>query len=57
MAHQARQDHHAQLAGDERALNLWVQAGNAALAGGDATRALTFFDAASGVSIMAGAAV
>lgn len=36
----------AELARDSRAANLWTQAGNAALASGDATRALGHFDAA-----------
>lgn len=36
----------AELAHDRRAANLWTQAGNAALASGDSTQALTYFDAA-----------
>jgi tetratricopeptide (TPR) repeat protein len=36
----------AELAHDKRAANLWTQAGNAALASGDSTKALTYFDAA-----------
>lgn len=36
----------AELAHDNRAANLWTQAGNAALASGDSTKALTYFDAA-----------
>jgi tetratricopeptide (TPR) repeat protein len=36
----------AELAHDKRAANLWTQAGNSALASGDATQALTYFDAA-----------
>lgn len=36
----------AELAHDSRAANLWAQAGNAALASGDATTAITYFDAA-----------
>jgi tetratricopeptide (TPR) repeat protein len=44
----------AELAHDKRAANLWTQAGNAALASGDATLALTYFDAAMAQGVSAG---
>lgn len=44
----------AERARDSRAANLWTQAGNAALAGGDAERALTYFDAAMAQGVAAG---
>lgn len=44
----------AELAHDSRAANLWTQAGNAALASGDADLALTYFDAAMAGGTSAG---
>lgn len=44
----------AERARDSRAANLWTQAGNAALASGDATLALTYFDAAMAQGVSAG---
>ncbi|WP_373487165.1 tetratricopeptide repeat protein [Blastomonas sp.] len=44
----------AERAQDNRATNLWTQAGNAALASGDPERALTLFDAAMAQGIAAG---
>jgi len=44
----------AERARDTRAANLWAQAGNAALASGDADVALTYFDAAMAQGISAG---
>lgn len=44
----------AERATDPRAANLWTQAGNAALALGDATVALTYFDAAMAQGVSAG---
>lgn len=44
----------AERAADNRAANLWTQAGNAALASGDATLALTYFDAAMAQGVSAG---
>lgn len=44
----------AERATDVRAANLWTQAGNAALASGDATLALTYFDAAMAQGVSAG---
>lgn len=44
----------AERAHDSRAANLWTQAGNAALASGDAALALTYFDAALANGISAG---
>ena len=46
----------AETKGDGRAANLWVQAGNAALAGGDAVRARQYFDAAFARGQLTGAA-
>lgn len=45
----------ADTAGDGRAANLWVQVGNAALAGGDAARARSSFDAAIARGLLTGA--
>ena len=44
----------AEASGDGRAVNLWVQAGNAALAGGDAAKARNAFDAAIARGVIAG---
>jgi len=44
----------AELAHDSSAANLWTQAGNAALASGDAKTAVTYFDAALARGISAG---
>lgn len=44
----------AERARDVRAANLWTQAGNAALASGEADTALTYFDAAMAQGISAG---
>lgn len=44
----------AERAHDARAANLWTQAGNAALASGEADTALTYFDAAMAQGISAG---
>lgn len=44
----------AERARDTRAANLWTQAGNAALAAGEAEAALTYFDAAMAQGIKAG---
>lgn len=44
----------AERARDSRAANLWTQAGNAALASGDAATALTYFDAAMAQGVSEG---